>query len=696
MPKNSALMVTLMAVAALAAQDTALAGKDRLTAMDIFNFETAQDPQISPGGSTIIYVRQFCDVMTDQRYSNLWMVDYDGSDHRPLTSGRQHDRSPRWSPDGKRLLYISDKDGSPQIYLRWMDTGQTAKLTELQYPPGGIGWSPDGKMVSFNSFVPSEPSVIANMPKAPPKAEWAEPAKVIDTLVYRFDRHGYIEPGYNHLFVMPAEPGTPRQISSGNFNHGYLFGGATPVWTPDSKYLLVSANRHEDHEHDPLNTEIYEFSVADGSVRALTDRQGPDDSPAVSPDGRLIAYVGFDDKYQGYQLQRLYVMNRDGTGSRVLSRGFDRGIGGWSRDDLRWAADGSGVYFKYDDQGNTKLGFYTLDGKLLALTENLGGAWGSAYGGGSFSVSRNGRFAFNYTTPTRPVDVAVGSRGENPTRLITAVNDDLLVQRELGTVEEIWYPSSKDDRQIHGWIIKPPGFDAARKYPLILEIHGGPFANYGDRFDIEKQLLAAHGYIVLYTNPRGSTSYGQEFGNLIHHAYPGDDYHDLISGVEAVVAKGYVDPDNVFVTGGSGGGILTCWLIGKTDRFRAAATLYPVINWYSIALTTDISVFMSKYWFPGLPWETPDDYVNRSPLSLMANVKTPTLVMTGEEDYRTPISEAEQYYKALKMLDIESALVRVPGEAHGIRGRPSHQIAKVLNIVGWFDKHRTDAPTGGD
>ena len=295
-------------------------------------------------------------------------------------------------------------------------------------------------------------------------------------------------------------------------------------------------------------------------------------------------------------------MNRDGTGSRVISADLDRSVGGWSRDDLRWAADGSGVYFKYHDRGNTKLGFYALDGKLLTLAGNLGGAWGNAYGGGTFSVSRNGRFAFNHTSPTRPVDVAVGSPGERSTRLVTAINDDLLAQRTLGAVEEIWYPSSKDGRQIHGWIIKPPDFDPAKKYPLIIEIHGGPFANYGDRFDIEKQLFAAHGYVVLYANPRGSTSYGQEFGNLIHHAYPGDDYYDLISGVDAVLAKGYIDPDSLFVTGGSGGGILTCWLIGKTDRFRAAATLYPVINWYSIALTTDISVFMSKYWFPGLPW----------------------------------------------------------------------------------------------
>ena len=666
---------------------------DRLAAMDIFNFELAGDPQISPDGATIVYVRRFSDVMTDQRYSNLWTIDFDGTNHRPLTSGHQHDSAPRWSPDGTRLLYISDQEGSPQIYLRWMDTGQTARLTNLQHPPGGIGWSPDGKMISFSSFVPAEPRVIAKMPPAPPKATWAEPAKVIDSLVYRFDKHGYLEPGYTHLFIMPAEPGTPRQLSRGTFNHGYLFGGSTAVWTPDSKYLIVSANRHEDAEYHPINTEIYEFRVSDGSVKTLTDRYGPDESPAVSPDGQHIAYIGFDDAHQGYQIRYLYIMNRDGSGSRLLSRNLDRSVGSWSRDALRWAADGSGVYFNYDDHGNSKLAFFRLDGELTTLAENLGG-WGSAFGGGSFSVSRNDRFAFSCSTPVIPADVAVGARDAGSTRVVTSVNRDLFASKKLGSVEEIWYPSSKDGRKVHGWIIKPPEFDPMRKYPLILEIHGGPFANYGDRFDIEKQIWAAHDYVVLYTNPRGSTSYGEEFANLIHHAYPGDDYYDLISGVDAILARGYIDPDNVFVTGGSGGGILTCWLIGKTDRLRAAATIYPVINWYSEVLTTDVSMFLSKYWFPSLPWDTPDDYLNRSPLSLVGNVKTPTLVMTGEEDFRTPISEAEQYYKALKILEVESALVRVPGESHGIRNRPSHHMAKVLNVLGWFDQHRKGTTPG--
>jgi len=657
---------------------------DRLTVSDIFNLETAADPRISPDGKRIIYVRQFSDIRTDRRYSNLWIINFDGSDHRPLTTGHYSDSSPRWSPDGSRIIFISDRDGSPQIYLRWMDTGQVAKLTNLQYPPSGIAWSPDGKQISFTSLVPEKPPQIAALPSPPPGAKWADPVTVIDKLVYRFDQVGYLKPGYMHLFVLPAEGGTPRQLSGGNFNHGGPgFGLSQAAWTPDGKYLIMSANRRPDYEYEPLDTEIYEFSVADGAVRALTNRRGPDNAPAVSPDGKYIAYLGFDDAYQGYQLTRLYVMNRDGSQSRALSAKLDRDAASPT-----WASDNSGIYFLSDDQGNTRLMFYSLDGNLKELARNIGGPNLSAYSGGSYTVADNGAFAFTYTRPDVPSDIAVGTTGSPAIRVITAVNQDLLANKKLGQVEEIWYSSSLDGRKIQGWIIKPPEFNPSRKYPLILEIHGGPFANYGDRFDLEKQIWAAGDYVVLYTNPRGSTSYGAEFGNLIHHKYPGDDFYDLNSGVDAMVARGYIDRENLFVTGGSGGGVLTCWMIGRTDRFRAAVSQYPVINWYSFTLTADISAFVSKYWFPGLPWDHTDHYMERSLLSVVKNVKTPTMIITGEEDYRTPMSESEQYFQALKLLKVDTVLVRVPGEPHGIRRRPSHHMAKILNIVSWFDKYK--------
>ena len=670
---------------------------DRLTPMDIFDMETAADPQISPDGEKVIYVRQFNDVMTDKRYSNLWIVNFDGSNNRPLTTGNFSDGSPRWSPDGTRIIYISDRPGAPQIFERWMDSGQTAKLTNLQTPPTGIEFSPDGKSISFSAVVPAAATQVGAMPSAPPGAKWADPATVTDKLVYRFNDIGYLKPGFRHVFVLPAEGGTPRQLTSGNFNHAQqTFGPEDAAWTPDSKYLIFTANRRPDYEYEQFDTELFEVSVADGSIKALTKRSGPDHTPAVSPDGKRIAYLGYDDKFQGYQITNLYICDRDGSNARILpgAQYRDRDYGS-----PQWARDNSGVYVIYDDQGHTKLDFCSINGEMKPVAGDVG-TGGSAYSfGGSYSVSKNGRVAFTHTDPTSPGDIATttaSAGAKSQMKVITSVNDDLLGSKKIGEVEEFWYNSSLDQRKIQGWIIKPPGYDKSKKYPLILEIHGGPFADYGWRFDTEKQMMAARGYVVVYVNPRGSTSYGQEFGNLIHYKYPGDDFYDLNSGVDAAIARlGNIDTDNLFVTGGSGGGVLTCWVIGRTTRFRAAVTVYPVINWYSFVLTSDIPILVSRYWFPGLPWDNVEHYEKRSLLSVVKNVKTPTMVLTGEEDYRTPISESEQYYTALKLLKIETVLVRVPGEPHGIQRRPSHHAAKISYIINWFDQHRGRSVVSG-
>jgi acylaminoacyl-peptidase len=624
---------------------------DRSQLIDVFQLEYAADPQISPDGNHIVYARNFMDIMKDRGRSNLWILDADGSDHRPLTSGNQNDSSPRWSPDGKRLAYVSSTDGSAQIYCRWMDTGQTAKLTQLTSTPRGLTWSPDGSHLAFSMHVSEKAEPMVQLPGKPEGAEWAEPAKVIRKLKYRADGSGYLKDGYDQLFVLPTEGSTPRQMTTGEFNHS-----APPAWTPDGKALIFSANRHPDWEYEPRNTEIYEVSLDTGNINVLTDRKGPDGSPAVSPDGKQIAYLGYDDRYQGYQVTRLYVMNRDGGGAKIVSKDLDRGVA-----NPRWSRDGSGLFFQYDDEGNTKLAFISLDDKVDVFAENVGGlSIGRPYAGGQFSVADGGRFVFTESRPDYPADLAVGARGSQ-TKRVTYLNEDLFGHKELGQVEEIWYDSSYDGRKIHGWICKPPGFDPNRNYPLILEIHGGPFANYGDRFSAEVQLYAAAGYVVLYTNPRGSTSYGEEFGNLIHHAYPSQDYDDLMSGVDAVIAKGYVDENNLFVTGGSGGGVLTA----------------------------------SKYWFPGVPWENLEHYMNRSPLHLAGNVKTPTMLLTGEADFRTPMSESEQFYGALKVRKVDAALVRIPGASHGIANRPSQLMTKVAHILEWFEMHH-DKPGATD
>lgn len=687
-PSARVARASLLAVVALfallptpnsAQVNDAAADPDRFQYLDVFELEVAADPRISPDGSRIVYVRRGFDIMTDRSRTALWTLNADGADHRALTDGNSSVGSPRWSPDGNRLLYVSSEGGSSQIFVRWMDTGQVAELTNVTESPGSITWSPDGTMIAMTLFVPEAAPTFARMPARPEGAEWNEPPIVIDRLTYRGDGRGYLPRGYTHIFVMPADGGTPRQLTSGSFNHG-----GTLSWAPDSRSIVFSANRGNP-DFDVRNSEVFEIDVESGDLTALTDRFGPDGSPAVSPDGSQIAYTGLDDRYQGYQVTHLYVMNRDGSGSRQITD-LDRDIGS-----LNWARDGSGLYFQYDDEGITKVGFVTMDGAVETIATDIGGVGlGRPYGGGSYTVSNGGRIAYTHNSTSRPSDVAVATRGGGMQQL-TRLNDDLLGHKKLSEVEEIWWPSSHDGRMVQGWIAYPPDFDPNREYPLMLEIHGGPFSNYGPRFSPEIQLLSAADYVVLYTNPRGSTSYGEEFGNLIHHAYPGYDYDDLMSGVDAVIERGFIDEDNLMVTGGSGGGVLTSWIVGKTDRFKAAVSVKPVINWISFSLTSDGYSSYYQYWLPGPVWEEGnlEHYWARSPLSLVDNVTTPTMLMTGEDDLRTPMAETEQYYQALKLLGVPTQMVRIQNASHGIAGSsPSNLIAKIANVLEWFERYR--------
>lgn len=649
---------------------------DKLELLDIFNLEYISDPQISPNGKQVVYVRNFKDVMTDKNLSNLWIVNFDGTQNRPLTTGNNSDNSPRWSPDGKKILFKSNMDGEMRLYLKWLDSQQPQVLSNSNDLPGSISWSPDSKFIAFSKFVIKENSSPVKMPKKPEGAKWNDAPKYITEMNYRADGAGYLKSGNTQLFVVSIVGHTPRQLTFSPFDHGI------PVWGKDGKSLYFSANLGEDHELDPMNSEIHKLDITDGKITTLTNRQGPDSNPIISSDGKKIAYLGFDDRLQGYQLSQLYIMNTDGSGSKNISEEFDRDIS-----DISWDRNGDGLYFQYNDKGSTKLGYISTSGKVKEVTNNMGGlSLGRPYNAASYSIAENGNYAFTSGKNAMLSDLGVGNKGND--RVLTDVNSDLLSFKKLGKVEEIWWKSSVDQRDIQGWIVTPPDFDPNKKYPLILEIHGGPFASYGNVFSAEIQLMAAAGYVVLYTNPRGSTGYGEEFGNLIHHDYPNNDYHDLMSGVDAVLEKGYVDSENLFVTGGSGGGVLTAWIVGKTDRFKAAVVAKPVINWTSFVLYADNPAFFSKYWFGKKPWEDPKSYFKRSPLSYVANITTPTMLLTGEEDYRTPIAESEQFYSALKLEGVETAMVRIPGSGHGIANRPSNLIAKVAAILSWFEKYK--------
>ncbi len=643
---------------------------------DLFSLENITDPQISPDGNRIVYIRNFKDVMTDRDYSNLWIINTDGTQNRPITQGNQRDYAPRWSHDGKKIAFLSNgQDEKVKLFVHYFDTETSAALTNSANPPGGVAWSWDDTQLAFTQFVPASKKSLLDIPSKPEGAQWNAPPIYIDEVNYRGDGAGYFKPGNQQIFTLGLDGGTARQWTFTADDYG------SPVWSKDGSNLFFSANLHENHDFEPQNSEIYQLRLTDGNVKALTNRFGPDSDPVVSPDGKQIAFTGFDDTFQGYQVTNLYVMNADGSGVKNITASLDRDAA-----NPQWESNGKGIYFQYDEKGNTKIGHVALTGKIRTITDGLGGLdLGRPYNAGSFTVSANNRFAYTLGGTEHPADLGVWTEGK--TARLTRLNDDLFSFRKLGKVEEIWWKSSFDGKDIQGWIVTPPDFDPNKKYPFILEIHGGPFAMYGSSFTYEIQAYAAAGYVVLYSNPRGSTGYGQEFGNSIHHDYPNHDYDDLMSGVDAVISKGFVDTDNLFVTGGSGGGVLTAWIVGKTDRFKAAVVVKPVINWYSFVLHADNPGFFYKYWFPGKPWEATENYLKRSPISLVGNVKTPTMLLTGEQDFRTPISESEQYYAALKLQGVETAMVRIPNASHALNNRPSMLMSKTASILSWFNHY---------
>ncbi|MCP9494337.1 MAG: S9 family peptidase [Pyrinomonadaceae bacterium MAG19_C2-C3] len=653
---------------------------NRLNAEQFLDFVFVQNPQISPDGKQVVYTRRTPDKINDRYDNELWMVGTDGTRHRFFAKGS----SAQWSPDGRAVAYIgTGQPAGSQIFVKYVDTAEETQITRLERAPSNLAWSPDGKSIAFNMIVPTEDKLNVKLPAKPAGAKWIEPPRVVGRLDYRADGAGYRQDGFMHIFTVASDGGTARQLTNGDYHH------QSPEWMPDGRALVFSAVRKPDAEGLREASEIYKLDLAAQNIVALTERNGVDQNPTVSPDGKLIAYTGYDSTGNTYTVAKLYVMNADGTGKRTLTEKLDRAPSG-----LLWSNDSSNVFFTTEDKGNNNLHSVTLKGDVAPKQITTGN-----HQLFTTSISRDGFVAGTMTGAQQPNDVVVFNSGAprkssvgdaaSPRRL-TQVNDDLLMNRKLGAVEEINYPSV-GNMNVQGWIVKPPDFDPTKKYPLMLYIHGGPHAMYGVGFNYEFQLHAAAGYVVLYTNPRGSTGYGQAFGNAINNAYPGEDYDDLMRGVDEVIKRGYIDERNLFVCGGSGGGVLTTWIVGHTDRFAAAVAMKPVVNWYSFVGTTDS--FDWYYNFKSLPWTNPEEHIRRSPITYVGNVKTPTMLMTGDLDLRTPLEQTEQYYRALKLRKVPTMMVRLSDEYHGINAdfglrHPSNRLQQMLYLRSWFDKYR--------
>jgi len=644
-----------------------------LLGMDTYlEMESAGSPQISPNGGHILFTRGSVDKMNDRNQSNLMIMDLETERIRELTTGSFTVSSPIWSPDASRIAFFSDKSGTNQIHMMWLDTRATVQLTNLDRSPSGIRWSPDGTKISFTVFIPDTGSPLPiTLPAFPTGAQLAGPAVVEDRISWRSDGRGYNRKGNQQIFIIDSElGGTPRQITSGDESH------SNPRWSPDGTRLYFGGDLDPEEGYVRSNSEIHSIDLATLEITTLTDRLGPDSGPLISPEGSQIAYTGYDQNENYSNLSNLYLMDSDGGNKHQLTRDLPNSPG-----NIMWAHDGSGLFYTMGEEGSSNLYFVSITGAIRKITH------GVHYISG-ISIADNGRVAATNSTFYRP-SYLVTFDLDRPDDITTLVdfNDDVLDGVKLGEVEEIWTESS-DGLQVQGWLMKPADFEPGRKYPMLLWIHGGPVSMYSVRWNWNWQNFAADGYAVLWMNPRGSTGYGQDFVNGINYLYPGKDFDDLMAGVDAAIDRGFIDEDNLFVTGSSGGGVLTAWIVGHTDRFRAAVSQRPVINWHSFVGTTDGAGWYRR--FESMPWEDPVEYAMRSPLHYVGNVTTPTMLLSGEADLRTPIGQAEEFYRALKVLNQETLHVKLPDEYHGTRSI-SHRLMIQLYLKAWFDKYR-DGP----
>jgi len=672
-PIISSLLVTFCVLSMSASAEPAL-----FTAEDVFELEWADDPQISPDGREVLYLRRFNDIMSDRTLSHVWRVKLDGSDHEPLLSGAKSYSSPRWSPDGSRIAYMTRQGDRTAVFVQYLGSGREALIGTFEEAPDDLTWSPNGEMLAFTMPVEADRKPLITAPKKPEGATWAKPARVIDRARYRTNSDGFLDLAYTQIFTIPADGGTARQLTSDDFHHrGPL------SFSPNGAEILFSANRHPDWELQTREADIYAIDVASRELTQVTDLPGLETSPRVSPNGRSIAYLRTENIHQPFVPTNVVLLDRDEGTSQLLTETLDRRAG-----NLQWLTDRD-LAFTYQNRGENMIGVVGTNGRLRTSVEGIGGTTiGRPYVSGDYDAGAGRTLVYTKGSAQRPADLFVTKNGK--TTRLTALNEDLLAYRDLAEVRRFTYKSSLDGLEIDGWVMTPPGYEAGQSYPLIIEIHGGPHLAYGPHFSAELQRMAAAGYVVIYDNHRGSIGYGSAFANLLKYKYSSpDDFADHMSAVDWAINEGYADPDNLFIAGGSAGGIATAYAIGLTDRFNAAMSAKPVINWVSKVLTADSYIDQIATQFPGPPWEHLDHYWQRSPLSLVGNVKTPTLLITGENDYRTPMSETEQFFQALQLQGVPSAMVRMPETNHGIAGRPSRLNAKTDYTLAWFERYKT-------
>jgi dipeptidyl aminopeptidase/acylaminoacyl peptidase len=689
----SACLVAACAAAPLAAQQRVI------TDSDLFAFRWVASPQISPDGREAAYVLVTVNAKHDGYETSIWLVATDGaSPPRRITAG-PHDGAPRWSPDGTILAFLRPKDGHTQIFLLSLTGGEAQQLTDLPKGTGPAAWSPDGRTIAFVSSTTSED--IAKAEKPDKKDEPKSDVRVITLAEYRADDEGYLDPAeHGHIWTVPTampgdQPAKARQVTSGKFDE------EAPQWSRDGARIYFVSDRVAESYYYPPDNDFYSVPATGGAFETVADIDGPIFGPAVSPDGKAVAFRGWINPKapRSYQQSDLFVSRAGKVANLTADYDFDLGggvlgdqappRGGEGSSPNIWSADGKHVMVTTTEHGRSNLvRFDAQTGAREPLT--TGDHAVLAY----TATPDARRFALTIGDATHLPDAYAFDPETNRLTQLTHVNDSLFAKLQLVTPEDFWY-TSFDGKKVETWILKPAGFTPGKKYPLILNIHGGPHTAYGYIFFHEMQWMAAKGYVVLYPNPRGSTTYGQEFGNIIQYKYPGDDYRDLMIAVDSLIRRGYVDSTRLGVTGGSGGGLLTDWTVGHTHRFKAAVSQRDVADWLGFWYTADFTLFQPT-WFRSVPFRDPQEFLVRSPVRYADSVTTPLMFILGDEDYRAPPNQGgEAMFRALKYLKKTTVMVRFPGESHELSrsGKPMHRVERLQHILAWFDKYLLGKPT---
>jgi len=663
--------------------------KRRMTADDLYRFRLITDCQISPDGKQVVYCVQRVDKEEEKKYTNLWIVPTDGGEPRQFTHGDHVDSKPKWSPHGRRIAFLSTRDDEdqPQIYIIPFSGGEARQLTDLKGEFETFEWSPDGKRLVCQFRKQDQEAIEREQDER--KKELGIISRRITRVFYKLDGKGFLPKERWHIWTIDTETGDGAQLTDSE-----VYDELDPRWSPDGEQIVFHSNHADDPDLDPDAVDIFIMSAEGGEVRKIETPVGPKEKPVFSPGGRWIAYLGQEGRGQWWKNTGLWVIPTDGSGeAKNLTERFDFDVSCTTINDLpgslpmsppTWSKDGN-IYIQVSEHGSTVLKSVALDGNEQRLSTVIGGE-GVV---GAFSLDdEQSRVAYLHASMTEPAEVWVHDLEEGLSSKRSHTNEALLQELDLGEVQEVWFEGTAGN-DLQGWILRPPDFDASQQHPAILEIHGGPRVQYGNMFMHEFYFLAAHGYVVYFCNPRGGRGYGEEHAKAIWNNWGTADYEDLMAWADVVAQKPHVDADRMGVTGGSYGGYMTNWIIGHTDRFRAAVTQRSVSNLISMYGSSDFNWIFQQEFGDQPPWEAFENYRRQSPISHIGSATTPTLVIHSENDLRCPIEQGEQIFVALKKLDVDAEMIRFPEEPHGLSrsGRTDRRIERLNHILRWFDRY---------